>query len=109
MIAVVIVVGTWGLFRQSLHLMIDGVPAHVNLVEVRQALQALPGVEQVHDLHVWAMGTAEVALTAHLLMPDGTADDEFLATATTCLQERFGIAHVTLQRSRKPLMPSCGA
>ncbi len=108
-IAVVIVVGTWGLFRQSLHLMVDGVPAHVNLVDVRECLRALPGVEQVHDLHVWAMGTAEVALTAHLLMPDGTADDEFLATATACLQERFGIAHVTLQRSRKPLMPSCGA
>lgn len=108
-IAVVIVVGTWVLFRQSLHLMVDGVPAHVNLVEVRHALLALPGVEQVHDLHVWAMGTAEVALTAHLLMPDGTAGDEFLAGATNCLQERFGIAHVTLQRSRKPLMPSCGA
>lgn len=108
LIAAVIVVGTWGLFRQSLHLMVDGVPAHVNLVEVRQALKALPGVEQVHDLHVWAMGTAEVALTAHLLMPDGPADDHFLAAATADLRERFGIAHVTLQSSRKPLMSPCG-
>jgi cobalt-zinc-cadmium efflux system protein len=109
LIALVIVVGTWGLFRQSLHLMVDGVPAHLNLVEVRECLLGLQGVAQVHDLHVWAMGTAEVALTAHLVMPDGPADDQFLATATTGLRERFGIAHVTLQTSRKPLMAACGA
>lgn len=109
LIALVIVVGTWGLFRQSLHLMVDGVPAHLNLVEVRECLLGLPGVAQVHDLHVWAMGTAEVALTAHLVMPDGPADDQFLATATAGLRERFGIAHVTLQTSRKPLMAACGA
>ncbi|MFT3954700.1 MAG: cation diffusion facilitator family transporter [Piscinibacter sp.] len=107
-IALVIVVGTWGLFRQSLHLMVDGVPAHLNLVEVREFLASLPGVAQVHDLHVWAMGTAEVALTAHLVMPDGPADDAFLAAATERLRERFGIAHVTLQSSRKPLMAACG-
>lgn len=108
-IALVIVIGTWGLFRQSLHLMVDGVPAHLNLIEVRESLQALPGVAQVHDLHVWAMGTAEVALTAHLVMPDGPADDHFLADATDSLRKRFGIAHVTLQSSRRPLMTPCGA
>jgi len=107
LIAVVIVVGTWGLFRQSLHLMVDGVPSHLNLVEVRACLQGLPGVAQVHDLHVWAMGTSEVALTAHLVMPDGPGDDGFLVAATECLRERFGIAHVTLQSSRKPLMAAC--
>jgi cobalt-zinc-cadmium efflux system protein len=107
LIAGVIVIGTWGLFRQSLHLMVDGVPAHVNLVEVRGCLQGLPGVAQVHDLHVWAMGTSEVALTAHLVMPDGPADDGFLTAATECLRQRFGIAHVTLQSSRKPLMAAC--
>lgn len=107
-IALVIVIGTWGLFRQSLHLMVDGVPSHVNLVEVRACLLGLPGVVQVHDLHVWAMGTAEVALTAHLVMPEGPADDHFLADATAALRERFGIAHVTLQSSRKPLMTACG-
>ena len=58
--------------------MFDGVPAHVNLVEVRECLQAMAGVAQVNDLHVWAMGTSEVALTAHLVMPDGPADDDFL-------------------------------
>ena len=106
-IAVVIVVGTWNLFRQSLHLMIDGVPSHLNLVEVRECLLSLPGVAAVDDLHVWAMGTAEVALTAHLTMPQAPADDAFLAAATQQLRERFGIAHVTLQTSRRALMRGC--
>jgi cobalt-zinc-cadmium efflux system protein len=106
-IAVVIVVGTWNLFRQSLHLMIDGVPSHLNLVEVRECLLTLPGVAAVDDLHVWAMGTAEVALTAHLTMPQAPADDAFLAAATQQLRERFGIAHVTLQTSRRALMRGC--
>ncbi len=106
-IAGVIVVGTWGLFRQSLHLMVDGVPGHLNLTEVRTCLGGLPGVEQVHDLHVWAMGTSEVALTAHLVMPAGPGDDEFLRHATERLRERFGISHVTLQTSRHPVMSAC--
>jgi cobalt-zinc-cadmium efflux system protein len=107
-ITTVIVAGTWGLFRQSLHLMFDGVPAHLNLAEVRACLQSLPGVAQVHDLHVWAMGTSEVALTAHLVMPEGPADDAFLQAAGRTLQERFGIGHITLQSARQPLIPGCG-
>lgn len=108
-IAVVIVVGTWGLFRQSLHLLFDGVPEHVDLAEVRTFLAALPGVTQVADLHVWAMGTAEVALTAHLVMPQGPADDAFLADAAAGLRTRFRIAHATLQTMRAPVMAGCGA
>ncbi len=107
-IAAVIIAGTWSLFRQSLHLMFDGVPAHVNLVEVRECLQSMTGVAQVHDLHVWAMGSADVALTAHLVMPDGPADDAFLRQAGQTLQERFGIGHITLQSVRQPLAPGCG-
>ncbi len=108
LIAVVIVVGTWSLFRQSLHLLFDGVPEHVDLHEVRECLQAMPGVAQVSDLHVWAMGTAEVALTAHLVMPQGPADDAFLSAAANELRARFRIAHVTLQTTRCAVMPGCG-
>jgi cobalt-zinc-cadmium efflux system protein len=108
LIAVVIVVGTWGLFRQSLHLLFDGVPAHIDLPAVRDSLAALPGVTQVHDLHVWAMGTTEIALTAHLVMPDGAPGDAFLRAAAGELKQRFAIGHVTLQTVRAPLMPACG-
>lgn len=107
LIAVVIVLGTWGLFRQSLHLLFDGVPENVDLLQVRALLEALPGVERVHDLHVWAMGTSQTALTAHLVMPGGTADDAFLRHATEELHEHFGIEHATIQVERVPFTRSC--
>jgi cobalt-zinc-cadmium efflux system protein len=106
-IAAVIVWGTWSLFRQSLHLLFDGVPDSVDLHAVQALLEALPGVARVHDLHVWAMGTAEIAMTAHLVMPDCQADDAFLQRATAQLHERFHIEHVTLQVMRVPFSRAC--
>lgn len=96
-IALLIFYATWGLLRQSLHLVFDGVPAAVQLPEVRDYLQALPGVREVHDLHVWAMSTSETALTVHLTLPAGHPGDAFYAAASEGLQQRFGIAHATIQ------------
>jgi cobalt-zinc-cadmium efflux system protein len=109
LIAAVIVWGTWSLLRQSLHLLFDGVPEGLELREVRALLESLPGVAGVHDLHVWAMGTTEIALTAHLVMPDGGGDDDFLRRASQALHERFEIAHVTLQVVREPFCRACEA
>lgn len=97
-IALVIVLGTWGLFRQSLHLLFDGVPAEVDLPAVRTVLLDLPGVTEVHDLHVWAMGTSDIALTAHLVLRDGEQDSaSLLLEAEHQLHSQFEIRHVTLQ------------
>ena len=107
--SLVIVVGTWSLFRQSLHLLFDGVPDHVDLGAVQALLESLPGVTRVHDLHVWAMGTTDVALTAHLVMPAGAPGDDFLRGAASQLEQRFRIAHSTIQVVREPFMPPCAA
>lgn len=96
-IALVIIAGTWGLFRQSLHLLFDGVPESVILVDVDALLRALPGVADVHDLHVWAMSTTDIALTAHLVMPGGHPGDVFLTRIAHELHEHFHITHPTLQ------------
>ncbi len=96
-IAAAIVGGTWSLLRQSVHLLFDGVPEHVDLSAVRQSLLALPGVQAVHDLHVWAMSTHEVALTVHLVMPDGHPGDAFLRDLDETLHARFSITHPTVQ------------
>ena len=96
-IAVVIVIGTWRLFRQSLHLMFDGVPDSVDLAQVHACLLSQPGVSEVHDLHVWAMSTSHIALTAHLVMPGGHPGDAFFADVAHALHDRFDIAHPTLQ------------
>jgi cobalt-zinc-cadmium efflux system protein len=106
-IALVIVAGTWRLFRQSLRLLFDGVPEHIDLAAVRGLLEHLPGVDRVHDLHVWATGTSDVALTAHLVMPLGHPDDSFFEQATNHLREEFRIGHVTLQVVREPFMDLC--
>jgi cobalt-zinc-cadmium efflux system protein len=107
LIAAVIVIGTWSLFKQSLHLLFDGVPDGVDLGAVQALLEALPGVDRVHDLHVWAMGTSEIAMTAHLVMPQGHADDAFLQHATRQLHDGFDIEHVTLQVVRVPFTAPC--
>ena len=107
-IAIVILVGTWRLFADSLHLMFDGVPSSIDLDAVRGELEALPGVDCVHDLHVWASGTTEVVLTAHVVMPAGHPDDAFFRAAADRMKTRFAIGHVTLQASTEALMPACG-
>jgi cobalt-zinc-cadmium efflux system protein len=106
-IAAVILWGTWDLLKQSTHLLFDGVPTHIDPHAVHDRLAALPGVTQVHDLHIWAMGTSQVALTAHLVMPEGNTNDAFLAHATEQLHEHFEITHVTLQVVKTPFTLSC--
>jgi cobalt-zinc-cadmium efflux system protein len=106
-IAIIIVVGTARLFRQSLHLLFDGVPDGIDLARVRDLLLAVPGVAQVNDLHVWAMGTTQIALTAHLVMPAGQPDDGVLDAAATALRNQFRIEHTTLQVSRASQPTSC--
>ena len=107
LIAIVIVASSASLMKQSVHLLFDGVPDSVDLREVQALLESLPGVARVHDLHVWAMGTSQIALTAHLVMPEGQADDGFLESATSQLHDRFEIEHVTLQVVRVPFTKAC--
>ncbi len=92
--------GTWGLLRESLDLALDAAPRDIDVAAVRAFLAEQPGVTAVHDLHVWAMGAAKPALTAHLVRPDG-ADDAFLADVKDGIAHRFSIKHVTLQVERE--------
>jgi cobalt-zinc-cadmium efflux system protein len=107
-IAVVVVLGTWRLFRQSLHLLFDGVPDGIDLGAVHERLRAVPGVADVHDVHVWAIGTTEVALTAHLVLQEPGVDlAVVLRTAKSQLHEHFGIHHATLQLEPPAYAPQC--
>jgi len=96
-IAGVIVWSTWGLAKDSLHLSLAGVPRNVDVAAVRSYLAGLPGVAEVHDLHIWAMSTTETALTVHLLRPGSAPDDAFLHEVAGGLQSRFKIHHPTIQ------------
>ena len=101
--------GTWGLAKDSIRLGLLAVPARIDVAEVRAHLAGLEGVSAVHDLHIWPMSTTETALTAHLVMPDGPASDEFLHAIAHNLEDRFGIGHATIQVERGNWPHACKA
>lgn len=88
---------SWGMLKDSLKMGLLGVPRHVDETGVRSYLAGLPGVEAVHDLHIWGMSTTESALTAHLVMPAGHPGDAMLREIAHELEDHFGIHHTTIQ------------
>jgi len=96
-IALVILLSTWGLLKDSVNLALDAVPETIDLHGVQQYLTHLPGVTEVHDLHIWGMSTTETALTAHLTIPEASFTDAFLTQTANELHDRYGIEHTTLQ------------
>jgi cobalt-zinc-cadmium efflux system protein len=106
-ITLAIVVGTWDLFRESIDLALDAVPRGVDPDAIKEALAAVAGVVEVHDLHVWAASTSEVTLTAHLVVPDKDLHEAALSAATALLRDRFRIAHTTIQLEREEAGEAC--
>lgn len=100
LITLVIVVGTWGLFSESVDLALDAVPRGIDIDTVEGALAGLPGVAAVHDLHVWGPSTSETSLTVHLAVSQEADYREVLAEAEQVLRDRFRIAHTTIQIER---------
>jgi cobalt-zinc-cadmium efflux system protein len=96
-ITLAILAGTWDLFRESVDLSLDAVPRGVDPDAITTALTSLPGVVEVHDLHVWAASTSEVSLTAHLVVPETSDHEPALSAATALLRDHFRISHTTLQ------------
>ena len=104
LVAAVILLGTWGLLRDSVNLALAAVPAGIDPAAVSAYLASLPGVSEVHDLHIWALSTTESALTAHLVKPEPTPDeDALIARASAHLHAHFSIDHATIQWERAPV------
>jgi cobalt-zinc-cadmium efflux system protein len=96
-VSAAVLYATWSLLRRSLDLALDAVPEGIDAEAVHAYLAALPGVCDVHDLHIWAMSTTETALTAHLVLVDGNGGATFLADVSRTLHEKFQIEHATVQ------------
>ena len=97
LIAAVITLGSWSLLRESINLALDAVPPSIDPRAVDAYFMQLPGITEVHDLHIWAMSTTETALTVHLIRPGFPVDDKFLTEISQTLHTRFGIDHPTIQ------------
>jgi cobalt-zinc-cadmium efflux system protein len=106
-IVVVITIGTWSLLKDSFSLSMDAVPKGINLNDVEDYFRNLDCVEDVHDLHVWAMSTTENALTVHLVIPNETKDDFFFKKVCGELYEKFGIEHPTIQIEKSAQSSNC--
>ena len=97
LIGALLVVSSFRLLREALHGLMEGVPLHLSLVEIGQAMAAVEGVVSVHDLHVWSLSGERVALSAHVVVPDLDTWPELLPRLRTHLADGFHIEHVTLQ------------
>lgn len=96
-ISVFIVWRTWGLLSQAVHVLMEGVPTHLNAKEVGQAMAGMPGVKGIHDLHIWTITSGLDALSSHVVVTVGEDRDAVLERLQSLLRDRFGIDHVTLQ------------
>ena len=94
---VIILAGTWGLLRDSVRLLLDAIPRHIDQHGIETWLKKIPGVQAVHDLHIWGLSTKEVALTVHLIMPEKQLSDEDFIKINVDLKKIFRIDHATIQ------------
>jgi cobalt-zinc-cadmium efflux system protein len=106
-IVIVITIGTADLLKDSFLMSVDAVPKGISLKEVENHLKTIPGVKEIHDLHIWAMSTTETALTVHLVMPDSNPGDYFLKEICSELQRKFGIEHSTIQVEKDAQGTNC--
>ena len=108
LIGVLVLYGSWGLVREGVDILMESVPRHIDLDEMRTDLLAVSGTEEVHDLHVWCLTTRQIALSAHAVVAVGADRDRVLADMCHLLQTKFDIHHLTLQLecdNRRPHEP----
>jgi cobalt-zinc-cadmium efflux system protein len=96
-IVVLIMIGTWSLLKESIILILDAVPSKTNQQKIKEYLDNIPGVTAIHDLHIWALSTKEIALTAHLVMPENPLTDKDFSKINHELEHLYHINHVTIQ------------
>jgi cobalt-zinc-cadmium efflux system protein len=107
-IGCLVLYGSWGLVREGVDILMESVPRHIDLDEMRTDLLAVSGTEEVHDLHVWCLTTRQIALSAHAVVAVGADRDRVLADMCHLLQTKFDIHHLTLQLecdNRRPHEP----
>lgn len=88
---------TWTLLKDTTQILLEGVPAHLKLADIRAAMAGVPGVASVHDLHVWSMSSNDVSLSAHVVLAEGAEAEIVRRDVAAILHDRFKIEHATIQ------------
>lgn len=89
--------GSWSLIRDSVNILLEGAPAHIEVSQVMRAMQTVPGVRHVHDVHIWTITSGMEAMSAHVVVDSSLGNPEILDRLNALLCERFGIHHTTFQ------------
>jgi cobalt-zinc-cadmium efflux system protein len=97
LIGILILVSSFELVRESVDVLMQATPRHIDLAEVQRTLEALDGVKRIHDLHVWTLTSNLFTLTAHAVVNDNHDQHALLDSLEKTIQERFGIDHITIQ------------
>jgi len=105
-VALLVLRGAWRLVREATEVLLEATPRHIDLTEVRAALQRVPSVESVHDLHVWTVGSGVIAMSAHVVV-GGTIESQGVLAESRRVMASLGIGHVTVQLER-PALDDCG-
>ncbi len=100
LIGALVLYSSWGLVRDGVDVLMESVPAHIDLDQLREDLLAVQGAEEVHDLHVWCLSTREIALSAHCVVASAADQDRVLSEMSHLLQTKFNIHHMTVQLER---------
>ena len=103
-IGVLILPRTWSLIRQALHVLMEGVPPHLDIRDIEAAMTTVQGVCAVHDLHVWTLTSGKEAMSSHVVVNDLAAGDHIIRALHKLLHERFGIEHTTIQIETEALV-----
>lgn len=93
---------TWILLRDTMNILLQGVPRDFDLARVREAIAATPGVEGVHDLHLWSIAGSDATLTVHIVIAETSDADDIRNAVVAMLADQFGIGHVTVQVEQTP-------
>lgn len=94
---VLIIYSSWQLIRESVNILLEGTPSHINIRAVVDAMHTVPGITDVHDLHVWTISSGMEALSAHVTIESGVAHKAVLEALQVQLRSGFNIGHVTIQ------------
>ena len=96
-IGLIVIYSSWTLLRDALHVLMEGAPAHIDVSEVRRGLEEIPGVSDVHDLHIWTITSGMVSLSGHVVAREGIGSSKLLRDVSDLLAKRFQIEHTTIQ------------
>jgi cobalt-zinc-cadmium efflux system protein len=96
-VCILVIWGSWNVIRQSVNILLEGTPAHIDIIALMRAMQAVPGVKLAHDVHVWTITSGMEAMSGHIIVQDIRSSEDVIRRLNALLREQFGISHTTIQ------------